>query len=96
MEHVKHRFYFFMVSHLCCVLLFAVAYAVEASLSRSRLDHGSLRTEVTYYVWFSLLTQTTVGYNAPPEVHRRALFMFLNALQLVSIPVLAAVTLARY
>ena len=79
----------FIYYNLFSVILFAILYFVQ------NINQKESETDISvflYYLWFSLITQTTIGYGglkedgkSVPWIETTYLFKTFNILQLLSI-----------
>ena len=106
---MKKRGYKFLQYHFISVIIFGILYWLEdifysyyPKLAKSLYlgeNDGPPADTLLYYLWFSLITQTTVGYSGISQrkggkisftLIKSPLFKILNYLQLCSIFIITA------
>ncbi len=98
----------FLKYHLTAVITFALLYWFQDNLMSNypilMKNIGMGETDppadsIYYWLWFSLVTQTTVGYGAPEDIHGKThgynsisnnILKILNIMQLLSIVFITA------
>ena len=94
--------YTFFKYHITAVVLFAVIYWIQDEIIYSypelgtRLGYINKKSKqinsLYYWFWFSLVTQTTVGYHGPKLKKIPPNIIFTNIIQLLSILLITAYT----
>ena len=113
-EKINKNFFF---AHIGCVILFALLYQLQDNFILNNIDFaqkiGLMEKNIPkkyyswksspfyYYIWYSLITQTTVGYGGVVDTATgdtvsfiqipNRLFKILNVIQLLSVILIAAV-----
>ena len=108
---LKKKAQTYLLLHFGCVFIFAFLYWISDFLESknpifSRKDlNDTMQTEgvntFMYYLWFSLVTQTTVGYSGLRAPSGKAIFIsqadypyqIINMLQIMSIFIIPVITL---
>ena len=89
----------FIITHLTATLFFAILYLVsyQIFLEQDKQEGNKIPDEplgFLYWIWFSLITQTTVGYGGVEDKNSKSqafskikskLFKMVNCAQLISI-----------
>ena len=91
LSKLKKRAYNFLLYNIILTFMFSIIYWILDKISASFYPGKS--NGILYWLWFSLITQTTVGYMGPEEktgkilsYHKTTtLFKCINFLQLFSV-----------
>tara|TARA_B100001063_G_scaffold247188_1_gene291129 strand:- start:3623 stop:3946 length:324 start_codon:yes stop_codon:yes gene_type:complete len=100
---IKNKGLKFLLLHFSLVLLFAILYWLSEKFLinypniTKKYDLGSAGYPATLYecFYFSLLTQTTIGYGVPENINdgkKNKLIQTVNIIQMISIFILLSIT----